>query len=235
MRYIVTVVLVLWPAMGLAQGVEQARALLVSGDYAEARRVAQRVLERAPCNDEALRILVATSCSLGDAPTAREAFASLTPAGRDLALRHCALAGIDLLHDARRPWRIAAWSGLAVTVAALSTGVLFALQASSWARQKDDLLERYASSSSGPSWVRRDDACAAAQSAGAQDVTDICERGTRSATAANVMYGVSAGLAVATGYLYYRAYRRPERARFPVSVQPSLAASGGGLSVRLGF
>jgi hypothetical protein len=257
MRALIIVVLGAIPAIGQAQDLERARRLYLGADLEEARREARGVLEKNVAEDQAaLRLLVVASCRLKDVADARRAFARLTTLNQCLARAACARVGVQIgptagaacaplqggpteavdttpPRDPRRAWRIATWSVGGAAFATLALAIGFAVHTQRLEDEKDELLVRHAMQSGDTSWVLAADACAAAESVGARDVVDRCNSGRRFAAATNAMYGVTAGLVLLTGYLYYRGYIREDKPA--LQVQPSLAADGGGLSLTAAF
>jgi hypothetical protein len=258
MRTLIIAVLVAIPATGQTQDLERARRLYLGADLEGARREARGVLEKNVAEDQAaLRLLVVASCRLKDVADARRAFSRLTTLNQCLALAACARAGVRIgpdpagacatsqagpppeavdaapPPDPRRPWRIATWSVGGTALASLALAIGFAVKTRSLQHEKDELLVRHAMEVGDTSWIHAADACAAAESVGAGDVVDRCNSGKRFAAATNAMYGVTAGLVLLTGYLYYRGYIREERP--VVQVQPGLAARGGGISLSAAF
>jgi hypothetical protein len=129
--------------------------------------------------------------------------------------------------DPRRPWRIAMWSAIGVGVTTLGLAIGFTAYSQHFEQEKTDLLHGY--SQKGATWTSSMDGCAAAERAGARDVMSACDSGRRWAITANVLYGVTGGIALATAFLYYRGYIRGAPTR--VSVQPLAGPQVGGLSI----
>lgn len=225
------------PTMARAEGgLSRARFLVLEGRFEEARAVAQQHLDGGGGQrQEALQLVVATSCRMGDEETARRAFAELSGEGRQLAQRFCALRGINLVPDPRRPWRIAFFAGLTATVAsAVATGILLA-RVGDLEDEKEDAIRDYRMQTGQHNWGATSDVCDEARQDGVAEVAEICDSGERTVAAGNVMLGVTAVSLIATGYLYYRGYiKRPEEPR-SVAVLPSITRSGGGLALSLEF
>lgn len=75
---------------------DRARALVLQGKHGLAREAARKVLRRNLNDPEALQIVVATSCELGDEITAKLAYRRLAPDVQSMAERHCLRRGIKL-------------------------------------------------------------------------------------------------------------------------------------------
>jgi len=95
-----------------------------------------------------------------------------------------------------------------------------------------------------------DDVCQVARDAGAATVVQTCDSGEKWATATNILVGLTAAAALATGFFYYKAYlqkdpeeppatetvtRRRDQPRVEWMVAPSVGPKGGGLGLHLQF
>lgn len=237
---IVWVVLVVSaPTTALAgDELSQARFFVLEGRYQQARLVAQQHLDGGGGQrQEALQLVVATSCRMGDAATARRAFAELSVEGRQVAQRFCALKGINLAPDPRRSWRFAFFAGLSATVASLvATGILLA-RVGALEDDKEEAIYDHRKQVGQYDWGSTSDVCDQASREGVVELIEICDSGDRAATAGNVMIGVTAVGVLATGYFYYRGYIKKPQEQRPVAVLPSITVtpSGGGLALSLEF
>ena len=81
---------------GADADLDRARALALQGKHGLAREAARKVLRRNLNDPEALQLVVATSCELGDEAVARLAYKRLAPDVQSMAARHCLRRGIRL-------------------------------------------------------------------------------------------------------------------------------------------
>jgi tetratricopeptide (TPR) repeat protein len=135
-------------------------------------------------------------------------------------------------------WRVAFWSAVTATTASFASFFAFGVRAGQLRNDRDDALRDYQRTHPGDDvWTSSDDVCAEASNVpDADDVRGICTRGANANLVSLVSLGVGVGLAIATGYFYYRGYvsKRPDRGT-PVALEPAFSSSGGGLAVSVGF
>jgi hypothetical protein len=230
-----SILLLLLPLASGADPLVEARRLVMQGRHAAARDTARSLLQRYPNDPEALQIMLAASCELGDRASARFAFRRLAPDVQSAAIRHCSRRGIDLTRercpterqqvvdlaavsplpppmapapptDPRRPWRVGFWLGAGATVASIIAVVALTMRVDELEEAQEQLiLDRRMRTGDG-AFGASADACAEAAAVGAFEIVDVCRRGQRAATASNVMLGVGLVAAAVSGYLYYRGY-----------------------------
>jgi hypothetical protein len=122
--------------------------------------------------------------------------------------------GVPLHHpspaDPRRPWRIAFWTGFGATAVSVVALGAIGLSAHSRGQEKEELIFDWRMKTGDRTFGSSSDVCHEAAAVGATELSNLCQRSERGATAANVLVGVGLVAAAVTGYLYYRGYIKKE-------------------------
>lgn len=110
------------------------------------------------------------------------------------------------------PWRIAFWSGLAVT-AGFAAGLTWsALSVRGIEQERDDALLPYVPTTAGQQTPYDvNDVCAARSGWDPPaSIKDVCDRGQSRALLTNVLIALTSVSAITTGYFYYKGYMSTE-------------------------